>query len=137
MTLSGSTVNQKVRVEVRCFLWAGQSEGRHPCVDLSAVAQGRSPQVTQHRHFVTPSESSSDSLRHPHELSASLLHHDATSHLRSHRNSLQASPAICLYFFGFPITNTHKHSLSYTIQTEATSVKMVTPTFTFLRFPSL
>lgn len=62
-------VNHKVRAEVRCGLWVGQSEDGTPLkakdsAHRYAKARGGSPQVTQCRHFVTPSESSGEGLRH-------------------------------------------------------------------------
>lgn len=93
----------KVRVEVRCGLWVGQSEDGVPLrvkddAHLSAEAQGGSPQVTQCRHFVTLSENQaivSGILVHAVQLHP--LHHDATSHLWSHHDGLQTCPTICLY----------------------------------------
>lgn len=65
VTLEGSMVNQKVRVEVRCGLWVEQSEEGVPLRVKDdthcAVLSGGSPQVTQHRNFVTSSESSGSS----------------------------------------------------------------------------
>lgn len=92
---------------------------------------GGSPQVTQCRHFVTPSESSGEGLRY--HLTRCIYIGSILTQLHTFGlitvvcRPAQLFAFIRLAFFwggGFPRSDTHKHSLRYTIQTEATGVKI-------------